>query len=244
MAIATRTGVILRPNNARVLFRPFEPASTQRAMKLVGRVMELADAEVERLLADVLSEFRGRHQRLVHFFRERFATVRQHLLTDRPVSEARELLIGSYFTQEYALESAALFNPSMVWHPDQLGLPEGSRRFIVSLRAVGEGHVSSVGFRAGTIDRAGAITLAPPTGYVTAPRVVANSTYDKALFLRKLAELGIVEGIVDLTFASLDEHFTLGDLEATLARTSRQHRTRRRELEPFSAAILALAKAN
>ena len=244
MAIATRTGVILKPNNARVLFRPFEPASTQRAMKLVGRVMELADAEVERLLADVLSEFRGRHQRLVHFFRERFATVRQHLLTDRPVSEARELLIGSYFTQEYALESAALFNPSMVWHPDQLGLPEGSRRFIVSLRAVGEGHVSSVGFRAGVIDRSGAITLAAPTGYVTAPRVVASSTYDKTLFLRKLAELGIVDGIVDLTFASLDEHFTLGDLEATLARTSRQHRTRRRELEPFSAAILALAKAN
>ncbi len=244
MATATRTGVMLRPNNGRVLYRPFEPPSPQRAMKLVGRVMELPEAEVDRLLAEVLSEFRGRHQRLLHFFQDRFAAVQQYLLTDRPLSESRQLLIGSYFTQEYALESAALFNPSLVWHPDQRGLPEGTRRFIVSLRAVGEGHVSSVGFRTGTIDRAGSITLAAPTGYVTAPHVVASSTYDKGLFLKKLAELGIIDGIIDLTFESLDDRFALGDLEAALARTSRQHRTRRRELEPFAAAILALAKAN
>ncbi|MFM8735784.1 MAG: glycoside hydrolase family 130 protein [Pirellulales bacterium] len=240
----TRTGLLLRPNNARVLYRPFEPPSPQRAMRIMGRVMQLGDDDVERLLADVLSEFHGRHQRLVQFFAERFEAVRHHLLTDEPLSEPRRLLVGSYFTQEYALESAALFNPSLVWHPDQRGLPAGSARFILSLRATGEGHVSSVGFRTGTIDAAGTIALAPPTGFVTAPRVVANATYEKPLFLRKLAELGVVDGFVEPVFAPLDDRFTLRDLEISLAATSRLQRSRRREWEPLAAAILALAKAN
>jgi predicted GH43/DUF377 family glycosyl hydrolase len=242
--LVERTGILLRPNNARVLFRPFQPPRPERAMKIVGRIMELPEAAVEELLGRVLTEFHGRHQRLLQFFQERFEAVCQHLLTDRPLSEARRLVIGSYFTQEYALESAALFNPSIVWHPDQAGLPPGTRRFLMSLRAIGEGHVSSVGFRSGTIDAAGHVTLAAPTGFVTAPRVVANATYDKPLFLRKLAELGIVDGLVDLSAAGLADHFTLGDLEAALVRASREQRRRRQELEPLAAAILALARAN
>jgi len=213
-------------------------------MKIISRVMALGDEEAQRLLAEVLAEFHGRHQRLLTFFRERFEAVRHHLLTDSPLTEARQLLIGSYFTQEYALESAALFNPSIVWHPEQAGLPAGTRRFILSLRATGEGHVSSVGFRTGTIDAAGTITLAAPTGFVTAPRVVADSRYDKPLFLRKLAELGVVDAFVDLVFDALDDHFTLGDLEAMLTQVSRQQRSRRKEWEPSAIAILALARAN
>ena len=213
-------------------------------MKIVGRIMELADDDVERLLTQVLTEFHGRHQRLLAFFRERCAAVRHHLLTDRPLTEARQLLLGSYFTQEYALESAALFNPSIVWHPCQDGLEPGMRRFILSLRATGEGHVSSVGFRTGTIDARGSIALAPPTGFVTAPRVVADSRYDKQLFLRKLAELGIVDGFVNAVCDSLADHFTLGDLEASVGQTSRLHRARRKEMEPVANAILALARAN
>jgi predicted GH43/DUF377 family glycosyl hydrolase len=206
--------------------------------------MALPEPEVEQLLHDVLSEFHGRHQRLLPFLLERFEAVRHHLLTDTPVSESRRLLIGSYFTQEYALESAALFNPSLVWHPDQAGLPAGTRRFIVSLRAVGEGHVSSVGFRCGTIDAGGVIALARPTGFVTAPHVVATSLYDKPLFQKKLAELGIVDGLVDIVMDALENRFTLADLEATLGRLGRRHRERRREWEPVAAAILALARAN
>jgi predicted GH43/DUF377 family glycosyl hydrolase len=213
-------------------------------MKIIGRIMELADDDVERLLEQVLREFHGRHQRLLAFFRERAAAVRHHLLTDRPLTEARELLIGSYFTQEYALESAALFNPSIVWHPCQDGLPAGTRRFILSLRATGEGHVSSVGFRTGTIDSRGSLALAPPTGFVTAPRVVADAGYDKPLFLRKLAELGIIDGFVTTVSESLAEHFTIGDLETVVGQTSRLHRARRKEWEPVANAILALARAN
>jgi len=236
-----RTGVLVRPNNARVLFRPFEPPNPQRALKIVGRVMELPDETVE---SQVLSEFHGRHQRLLQFFQERYDAVRQHILTDRPLAESRRLLIGSYFTQEYALESAALFNPSLVWHPDQGGLPAGTRRFVLSLRATGEGHVSSVGFRAGTIDRSGGIAVAKPTGFVTAPHVVASSRYDKALFMRKLAELGVVDGLADPVCASLGDGFTFRELEGALARTSRQQPGRRRDWEPIAGAIMALARAN
>jgi predicted GH43/DUF377 family glycosyl hydrolase len=239
-----RTGILLRPNNARVLYRPFHPPHPQRALRIIGRIMELSDTAIEELLAGVLAEFHGRHQRLLGFFLERFEAVRHHLLTDRPLSEARRLVIGSYFTQEYALESAALFNPSIVWHPDQSGLPAGTRRFLISLRAIGEGHISSVGFRAGTVDAAGTIALVEPTGFVTAPRVVANATYDKPLFLKKLAELGIVDGLVDFVFDVLDDQFTLGALEAALAQATRQQRARRKEWEPLAAAILALARAN
>ena len=213
-------------------------------MKIIGRIMELADDEAERLLAQVLAEFHGRHQRLVAFLEERAEAVRHLLLTDRPLSAARRLLIGSHFTQEYALESAALFNPSIVWHPRQDGLPAGTRRFILSLRATGEGHVSSVGFRTGTIDAGGTIALTAATGFVTAPRAVADSRYEKPLFLRKLAELGIVDGLVDLVFDGLADHFTLGDLEAALGQASRQQRLRRKVWEPFANSILALARAN
>lgn len=239
-----RTDIVLRPDSSRVLYRPFEPTQPQRAMKVISRVMELPDEVVEALLEDVLSEFHGRHQRLRDFFQERFAAVRHHLLTDRSLTESRQLLIGSYFTQEYALESAALFNPSLVWHPDQAGLAPGAKRFVLSVRATGEGHVSSVGFRTGTVDAAGQITVAKPTGYVTAPHVVANSCYEKPLFLKKLVELGIADGFVDLVFDVLDDEFTLRDLEASLAHTARQQRARRREWEPFAAAIIAVARAN
>src|SRR5438046_9852763 len=126
-----RTGIVLKPTNSRVVIRPFELANESRVEKIIARVASLPEGEVERLLGKVMREFRERHQRTREFFLHRFEQVRRHLLTDQPLSESRRLLIGSYFTQEYALESAALFNPSMVWHPNQSGLSAGSRRFIL-----------------------------------------------------------------------------------------------------------------
>jgi predicted GH43/DUF377 family glycosyl hydrolase len=239
-----RSGIIIKPNNSRVLYRPFEPRDPQRHLKIIARVMELSEAEVDDLLKQVLAEFHGRHQRLLQFFKSRFEAVRMHLLTDRELSENRKLLIGSFFTQEYALESAALFNPSMVWHPDQTGLAEGSRRFIVSLRATGEGHISSLCFRSGLVDAAGQISLDKPTGYVTAPEVLPNSEYEKTLFHRKLVELGVADGLVEMSLASLDERFTLSQLQAALKLVMRQQGRRQPEWEPLAKTVLALAKAN
>jgi predicted GH43/DUF377 family glycosyl hydrolase len=240
----TRQGIVIKPSSSRVLFRPFEQQDPQRSLKIIARIMELSEGEVDALLAEVLTEFRGRHHRLMRFFLDRFEGVRQHMLTDRHLSENRKLLIGSYFTQEYALESAALFNPSIVWHPDQAKLPEGSKRFILSMRATGEGHISSICFRCGVVDSEGRIMVDQPTGFVTLPQVVPNSEYEKTLFLRKLEELGINGEFVDLAVGSLDDLFTMDQLERSVVEVLRVNRTRRREWEAVAKAVVALAKAN
>jgi predicted GH43/DUF377 family glycosyl hydrolase len=239
-----RTGITLRPNNSRVVIRPFEPTSQHRFEKIIARIGALSEADVDRTLEAVMRDFRQRHQRTREFFLHRFEQVRHHLLTDRPLSEGRRLLIGSYFTQEYSLESAALFNPSMVWHPDQSGLPEGSRRFIVSLRATGEGHISSITFRSGVIDDQNRIRMDEPTRFVTAPEPVPNALYDKDLFHRKLSELGVNGPLTDQVMSALGDRFTLKDLEATIRLVGNSNRSRQREFEPISHAMLVLAKSN
>lgn len=239
-----RTGIVLKPNNSRVLFRPFEPASQERVLKITARVMSVTDAQVSELLAQVMREFQGRHQRLKNFFLERFEGVRRHLLTDETLSEDRRLLIGAYFTNEYSLESAALFNPSIVWHPDQSGLPEGSRRFVLSLRATGEGHVSSITFRSGLIDGNNTITLDQPTRFVTTPHILPNPQYDKPLFQRKLTELGLANGFTEQVFAMLDDQFTILQLEDAVRRVLRQFRAKQAEWDPVSKGVLALARSN
>lgn len=239
-----RSELVIKPDMHRVVYRPFEPEDPGRILKIIARVMELGEPQVDALLEQTFAEFRGRHHRLAQFLLRRFEAVRQHLLTDRLLSENRKLLIGAYFSQEYAVESAALFNPSLVWHPDQSGLNEGSRRFIISLRATGEGHVSSLCFRSGVIDARGQITLHKPTGYATAPDVVPNSQYEKDLFHRKLVELGLANGFVELVLGALDERFTMAQLEESIRFVLRQHRARRQEWEPLARAVLGLAKAN
>lgn len=239
-----RTGILLKPSNARVVIRPFEVAGSNRMERILGRIAALPDAEVEEQLAGVLREFRERHQRTREFFLHRFEQVRQHLLTDQPLSESRKLLIGAYFTQEYALESAALFNPSLVWHPDQGGLPDGARRFIVSLRATGEGHISSITFRSGTIDAGNRIRMDEPTRFVAAPDVVPNALYQKALFHRKLTELGINGPLTEQVIAALGDQFTLAELDRAIRNVASHNRSRQREFEAVAHAMLVLAKAN
>lgn len=239
-----RTGIALRPNSSRVVIRPFEVANDGRVQRIIARVSALSEAEVEAMLDKVMSEFRERHQRTREFFLHRFDHVRAHLPTDQPLSENRRLLIGSYFTSEYALESAALFNPSMVWHPDQSGLPDGTRRFVLSLRATGEGHISSITFRSGTIDAANAIRIDEPTRFVVAPEVVPNALYEKPLFHRKLTELEINGTFTQLVIAALGETFTLDDLSRTVRNVLRHNRGRQHEFEPIALTMLVLAKAN
>jgi predicted GH43/DUF377 family glycosyl hydrolase len=239
-----RTGITLKPNNSRVVIRPFEPTSEQRFEKIISRISSLSEDDVATQLDMVMREFRGRHQRTREFFMRRFEQVRGYLLTDQQLSESRRLLIGAYFTQEYALESAALFNPSMVWHPDQSGLPEGTRRFVVSLRATGEGHISSITFRSGVIDAQNRILIDEPTRFVTAPDLVPNALYEKVLFYRKLTELAVNGPFTDQVMAALTDHFTLGDLEQTLRNVMRHNRARHREFEPIAHTMLVLAKSN
>ncbi len=137
-------------------------------------------------------------------------------------SAERQALIGAYFTHEYSPESAALFNPSIVPHPDQSGLPRGALRFILSLRATGEGHISSITFRMGTVSAQHRITLTPPVPFVTEPERVPNAAYDKGLFAHKLQEAGVQNDFCRRVLDQLPEAFTLDELHRVLAAERRQ----------------------
>jgi predicted GH43/DUF377 family glycosyl hydrolase len=211
-----RTSTILRPDQSRVLLRPFRHEDPERSRRIIARIMSLPEDEVGPLLNKVVAEFSQRHQQIRESFLERFEQLRDFLSTDKEISEQRQLLIGSYFVCEYSLESAALFNPSIVPHPDQSDTPPDALRFILSLRATGEGHISSITFRTGIIHADHRIEVMPPAGFLTEPRQTPNLSYDKAQFERKLFELRLTDEFTRRTMDKFGESFALEELRASL----------------------------
>jgi predicted GH43/DUF377 family glycosyl hydrolase len=214
---ARRIGPTLLPDRSRVLLRPFRPSTDDISRRIVARVMALPEEEVKRLLGQVLGELSDRHVRAEDFFDKRFAQVKIHLEPDAAPSSERQLLIGAHFSHEYSPESAALFNPSIVPHPDQSGLTKGALRFILSLRATGEGHISSITFRTGTVSAQHRITLTPPVPFATEPERVPNAAYAKGLFMHKLEEAGVQNDFCKRVLGQLHDDFTLKELHAVLA---------------------------
>lgn len=212
----TRTATILAPDQSRVLLRPFDPGGAERTGQIIGRIMALHEDQVGVLLEQICAEFCHRHQEFHRVFLERFEQVRKSVRIEDGLSEPRRRLIGSYFLAEYSLESAALFNPSIVPHPDQAGLPSGALRFILSLRATGEGHVSSITFRTGVIHPDQRIEVFAPAGFLTEPRQIPNPLYERPLFTRKLYELGLACEFTRRVVNALGETFSLEDLRAIL----------------------------
>ena len=241
---AKRIGPTLVPNRSRVLMRPFYPSSDDIARRVVARVMALPDEEVARLLGRVLGEFADRHEHVEQFFRNRFAQVRHYLGETWEPSAERQALIGAHFTHEYSPESAALFNPSIVPHPDQSGLPRGALRFILSLRATGEGHISSITFRMGTASAQHRITLTPPVPFVTEPERVPNPAYDKKLFASKLQEAGVQNEFSQRVLDQLPEAFILDDLHHVLTVKRRQTDPADATADRAARGILLLAESN
>jgi hypothetical protein len=175
-----RQALYLRPDPARVIVRPFKPATEPRdlnptdktrANHIVDRVLALDSEAVAGQLADVLENFQGRHRNLLETFEARADVMEEVLAAHGTFSKVQRQLIGAYFLNEYSFEASALFNPSIVRHPDQSGAPKGGLRFILSLRAVGEGHVSSLTFRAGTIAANGSLTVDPTARLASSPRI-------------------------------------------------------------------------
>lgn len=207
-----RTTIALRPDQSRVLLRPFNSGDRGRTESIVGRILSVPESQVCALLDEVVTQFSARHHNIADVFRERFEQVDNLLSLDGKLSEPRKLLIGSYFICEYSLESAALFNPSIVPHPDQSGVPLNGLRFILSLRATGEGHLSSITFRTGTIYPDGRIEVMKAAGYLSEPRQIPNRLYDRVLFERKLRELGLWNEFTARTIARLGQQFNLDEL--------------------------------
>lgn len=178
-----RQALYLRPDPARVIVRPFKPATEPkdfrptdktRANHIVDRVIALDAEAAASQLSDVLENFQGRHRNLLATCASRADDMEDAFAGHPPFSQVQRQLIGAYFLNEYSFEASALFNPSIVAHPDQSLAPAGGRRFILSLRAVGEGHVSSLTFRSGSISRDGSVTVDPTVRLASNPRVVGG----------------------------------------------------------------------
>jgi predicted GH43/DUF377 family glycosyl hydrolase len=241
---ANRIGPTLTPDRSRVMMRPFYPSSDDIARRIAVRALALSDKDVARLLSLVLDEFEDRHEQVQEFFENRFEQVRRYLGESWETSPERQALIGAHFTHEYSPESTALFNPSIVPHPDQSGLANGALRFILSLRATGEGHISSITFRTGVVSAQGRITLTPPVPFVTEPERVPDRVYEKTLFARKLKEAGVLNDFCRRVLDRLPEAFILDDLHRTLAAERRRTDPADATAGPALYGILLLAESN
>ena len=175
-----RQALYLRPDPSRVIVRPFKPATEPRdlnptdktrANHIVDRVLALDSDTVALQLADVLENFQGRHRNLLETFEARADEMEPAFATHGAFSKSQRQLVGAYFLNEYSFEASALFNPSIVPHPDQSGVRDGAVRFILSLRAIGEGHVSSVTFRTGTIAANGSLAVDPAARLASMPQI-------------------------------------------------------------------------
>jgi len=217
-----RHEMALIPESARVIVRPFIPSSTHNITTIIGRALAMSEEDALHDLEAMLKEFDSRHLDIESPLLANFERVIPHIFTQRPLTRTRKLLIGALFSGEYALESAALFNPSIVPHPDQGGVPKGALRFIMSLRATGEGHISSIEFRTGLISGTGDIHLDPVSRYVNMPEINPNPRYKKRLFIVKLHEMGFENGASAAAMDPLEDSFTRSDLNRSVARVRRE----------------------
>jgi len=221
---AQRTEHILRPNQRRVIAKPYLPGEElipggdSRAGLLMERILAIPEADVPALVESVLSNFHGRHAEFESLLTHHYGLVAHHLESrSSTLSRERRLLIGAFYTHEYSIEGAALFNPSLVLSPDQKGVKSDEKRLIMSLRAVGEGHISSIEFRTATIDAASTLTFEPLGAHTVTGHRTPPGAYDKMPFTTKLRELGADNDIARGVLERLSDSFTVVELEQSLA---------------------------
>ena len=218
-----RQSVKFIPNPKRVIARFFMPGKEDRAESIIQRILSLPNETVQRLFNEVLRSFSKRHRNISRIFENNFKHV-EHILEHMQVdgellTRETKLLIGAYFTQEYSIEAAAFFNPSIVEDPYQGNLTNGQLRIIVSFRATGEGHISSIVFRNGTLDSSNTLVFNPVGTLVDVPEVVKRHVYEKSVFLKKLEEMRIVKDVVGMVMERLGNSFTYGELLASIEET-------------------------
>lgn len=230
-----RQNGMITPDKSRVLLKQFIPGSAERIKGILGRITTLSDEEAQCTLEKVFAEFRDRHHDVNRLFLRRFQEVKSYLSPRLKVSDTMRLLIGSYFTCEYSLEAAALFNPSIIPHPDQTGVGPGALRFVMSLRATGEGHISSIEFRTGVIKSDGNVTFDSLSHYVESSIVDPNPTYGKLEFVTKLQDEHALNSATNAILRSLPDNFKRSELQAKIARFKKSHKrlsgTQQRSIE-------------
>jgi predicted GH43/DUF377 family glycosyl hydrolase len=238
-----RLPILLEPDSSRVITRFFSVGDEQRVRGILARALTIPEETVVALLAKLDNDFRPAHTDIDDIFREHYAAVKQHITHQDAVSDARQRFIGACFTMEYAIESAALFNPSMVQAVDQSNVPPGSVRFLMSLRATGEGHISSIVFRRGLIDADGNVSVDSPGQRSRPARPATPDQFDKQDFVRQLQALDAWTPHAQYTLDRLGDQFTRAELSAAID-DIRKQATVTGDLEQSNDALLDLTQAN
>lgn len=212
----------------RVIVRFFFPGPETRVQSIIGKVRDMPEEAARLTLNQSLRDFSARHRNISKIYRRHFERVRE-IMNGRAgeldsVSQSKQLLIGAYFTSEYSIESAAFFNPSMVEDPDQTGLMEGQKRVIISFRATGEGHISSVVFRGGVLDKDNNLELIPTGRLIDEAETVKNFIYHKSEFMSKLSEMHADDETVKHVMNKLREEFDYNELYRAIDETKRELR--------------------
>jgi len=208
------------PDIKRVIARFFFNGDA-RAKDVIGMVMSLTDAEVKEEITFILREFAKRHRNISRIF-ERNCERLSYLFDELEISltemdPVRKMLIGSYFTHEYSIESAAFFNPSIVDDPDQSDLQDGEKRVIISFRAVGEGHISSIVFRRATLDAQNNISISTAGTLIEEANTIKNTVYKKDIFGNTALLSQVKDEVVDKLEKNLAESFDYKTLKKAIA---------------------------
>jgi len=227
----------------RVITRQLVPGDEERCRGLIWRILSLNEADAAADLDLVMRDFASRHHNIEAVFDDHYAYAARFVDDGESLSETQRRLIGAYFTMEYSIEAAALFNPSIVPHYDQGGMPSGSCRFIMSLRATGEGHISSIVFRTGVIDSSGNITVNPCSPFVGSARPDPAAVREKRTFFYKLIEMGGYSETAGAILDCLPVQFAFSDLERTVGEM-RETSTNREEFNHAADQMLWLARSN
>jgi len=241
--LVQRRPTVLSAESSRVITRPHIPGDKARITVLIDRVSRLRDEEVQHLLDSVIQDFSGRHRKFREALQGNFNRVAQHVPKGLTLSSEQQLLLGAYFTAEYSVEAAALFNPSIVPHPDQSGIAKGSQRFVMSFRATGEGHLSSIEFRGGIVDENQDIYFDPISQYVATPEMHTDPVYHRLHFRRKLEEMGTHDRITNYLLERLGESFTFDQMEAQILEL-RSTKFRLKDKQHAIDTVLWLARSN
>ena len=218
-----RKSVKILGDPARVIARLHLPGNPERIKRVIERIVSLPEAVATDLLEQIMLDFAERHRDIEQIFRRHLKVVSEYLPADLLLSKTKQDLIGAYLTKEYSIESAALFNPSIVPHPDQSGLKPEELRFILSLRATGEGHISSIVFRSGILEADNVFTFDPLSDYVETPSLHLDPDYDRHLFELKLNEMRACNETTHWVLHRLPENFTYNALNDVLEEFHRDH---------------------
>ncbi|MEI6855907.1 glycoside hydrolase family 130 protein [Psychrilyobacter sp.] len=229
---------IFRPDPSRVIIKSHIPSDAGRMKSIIARILNLSEEESDKLLQNTIENFSGRHKNIWDALDKHYNRIKKYIPSGLEINDIKRALLGAYFSLEYSVQSAAFFNPSIVKHPDQSQVPEGSMRFILSFRSVGEGHISSIEFRSGIVDEEGKFEFDEVSPFVERAVAVSNPMYGKEIFFCKLEEMHEDCSSLSYLKEELSDEFTLSELRELLNLASK------RDIRGIQETMLWLAESN